>query len=131
MLPKDIAKMVPLNRLMSENEWRSIGIQQSHGWVNYMKHGPGICGFTICLHHSVLSLRASYCTVQKTMHEALVINNSNNYFNISLNLKYKVNLVLVCTCTDYNQSLNCHSCLHIGHCCWTFCAASHFRMQCM
>ena len=43
MLPKDIAKMVPQNRLMSEGEWRSIGIQQSQGWVHYMKHGPGIC----------------------------------------------------------------------------------------
>ena len=55
MLPKDIAKMVPQNRLMSENEWRSIGIQQSQGWVNYMKHGPGICDVT-SLYHLLLPL---------------------------------------------------------------------------
>jgi len=42
MLPKDIAKLVPKNRLMTEMEWRSIGIQQSQGWVHYMVHGPGI-----------------------------------------------------------------------------------------
>ena len=42
MLPKDIAKLVPKNRLMTEMEWRSIGIQQSQGWVHYMFHGPGM-----------------------------------------------------------------------------------------
>jgi len=34
--------LVPKNRLMTEMEWRSIGIQQSQGWVHYMFHGPGI-----------------------------------------------------------------------------------------
>ena len=42
MLPKDIAKLVPKNRLMTEMEWRSIGIQQSQGWIHYMVHGPGM-----------------------------------------------------------------------------------------
>ena len=41
MLPKDIAKLVPKNHLMSETEWRGIGVQQSQGWVHYMKHDPG------------------------------------------------------------------------------------------
>jgi cyclin-dependent kinase regulatory subunit CKS1 len=41
MLPKEIAKMVPKNRLMDEKEWRSIGVQQSQGWIHYMKHDPG------------------------------------------------------------------------------------------
>lgn len=27
---------------MSENEWRSIGVQQSLGWEHYMIHTPGI-----------------------------------------------------------------------------------------
>ncbi|KAK3601457.1 hypothetical protein CHS0354_033591 [Potamilus streckersoni] len=40
MLPKDIAKLVPKNHLMSETEWRSIGVQQSQGWIHYMKHEP-------------------------------------------------------------------------------------------
>ncbi|GMT26060.1 hypothetical protein PFISCL1PPCAC_17357, partial [Pristionchus fissidentatus] len=38
--PKDVAKMIPKNRLMSESEWRSLGIQQSPGWVHYMIHPP-------------------------------------------------------------------------------------------
>ena len=41
MLPKEIAKLVPKTHLMSESEWRSIGVQQSQGWIHYMKHDPG------------------------------------------------------------------------------------------
>ncbi|KAH7814928.1 putative cyclin-dependent kinase regulatory subunit CKS1 [Monocercomonoides exilis] len=33
ILPKEIAAKVPKDRLMSEEEWRSIGIQQSQGWL--------------------------------------------------------------------------------------------------
>ncbi|XP_012937458.1 cyclin-dependent kinases regulatory subunit [Aplysia californica] len=40
LLPKEIAKWVPKNHLMSEGEWRSIGVQQSHGWMHYMRHNP-------------------------------------------------------------------------------------------
>jgi len=40
MLPKEIAKLVPKTHLMSEAEWRSIGVQQSQGWVHYMIHEP-------------------------------------------------------------------------------------------
>ena len=40
MLPKDLAKMVPRTHLMSESEWRSLGVQQSQGWVHYMAHEP-------------------------------------------------------------------------------------------
>lgn len=36
----DVAKLIPRGKLMSEDEWRSIGIQQSHGWVHYMIHEP-------------------------------------------------------------------------------------------
>lgn len=39
-VPSEVAKMVPKNKLMSEDEWRSIGIQQSHGWIHYMIHEP-------------------------------------------------------------------------------------------
>ena len=41
MLPKEIAKLIPKNMLMSEVEWRSFGVQQSQGWVHYMIHSPG------------------------------------------------------------------------------------------
>ena len=27
-------------RLLSENEWRSLGVQQSRGWVHYEIHKP-------------------------------------------------------------------------------------------
>ncbi|KAK4295557.1 hypothetical protein Pmani_009891 [Petrolisthes manimaculis] len=40
MLPKDISKLVPKTHLMSESEWRSLGVQQSQGWVHYMIHDP-------------------------------------------------------------------------------------------
>ncbi|XP_038185750.1 cyclin-dependent kinases regulatory subunit 1-like [Arvicola amphibius] len=40
MLPKDIAKLVPKAHLMSESEWRNLGVQQSQGWVHYMIHEP-------------------------------------------------------------------------------------------
>ena len=39
MLPKHLAKKVP-SHLMTEDEWRSLGVQQSPGWIHYMKHDP-------------------------------------------------------------------------------------------
>ncbi|RZF41405.1 hypothetical protein LSTR_LSTR000119 [Laodelphax striatellus] len=40
MLPPEIAKEVPRNHLMTEGEWRNLGVQQSPGWINYMIHSP-------------------------------------------------------------------------------------------
>ncbi|VDN27209.1 unnamed protein product [Gongylonema pulchrum] len=40
ILPKRMATLVPRNRLMSEDEWRALGVQQSVGWVHYMIHRP-------------------------------------------------------------------------------------------
>ena len=40
ILPKDIARKVP-KKLMTEKEWRSLGVQQSQGWEHYMRHDPG------------------------------------------------------------------------------------------
>jgi cyclin-dependent kinase regulatory subunit CKS1 len=39
-LPREVAKLVPKGRLLSETEWRGLGIQQSRGWVHYMVHAP-------------------------------------------------------------------------------------------
>jgi len=39
-LPADLAKLVPRNHLMTETEWRNLGVQQSIGWVHYMFHTP-------------------------------------------------------------------------------------------
>jgi hypothetical protein len=35
-----MGKTLPKGRLMSENEWRSIGVQQSRGWEHYAFHRP-------------------------------------------------------------------------------------------
>ncbi|GAB1869732.1 Cyclin-dependent kinases regulatory subunit [Camponotus japonicus] len=40
ILPFDLAKHVPKTHLMTETEWRNLGVQQSPGWVHYMMHGP-------------------------------------------------------------------------------------------
>ena len=39
ILPQDIAKNLPKN-LLSEREWRQLGVQQSRGWVHYAIHRP-------------------------------------------------------------------------------------------
>ncbi|XP_011686160.1 PREDICTED: cyclin-dependent kinases regulatory subunit [Wasmannia auropunctata] len=40
ILPVDLARHVPKTHLMTETEWRNLGVQQSPGWVHYMMHGP-------------------------------------------------------------------------------------------
>lgn len=40
ILPKQLAKWVPTNKLMSEEEWRALGVTQSPGWTHYMIHHP-------------------------------------------------------------------------------------------
>ncbi|CAD7085466.1 unnamed protein product [Hermetia illucens] len=40
VLPKELVRLVPKTHLMTESEWRSLGVQQSRGWVHYMIHQP-------------------------------------------------------------------------------------------
>ena len=40
ILPQELAKLVPRNHLMTETEWRNLGVQQSVGWVHYCMHAP-------------------------------------------------------------------------------------------
>ncbi|XP_017752713.1 PREDICTED: cyclin-dependent kinases regulatory subunit-like isoform X2 [Eufriesea mexicana] len=40
VLPKEMVKSVPTTHLLSEQEWRAMGVQQSQGWVHYMIHKP-------------------------------------------------------------------------------------------
>lgn len=40
VLPPEIAQHLPKNRLLSENEWRGLGVQQSRGWEHYAIHRP-------------------------------------------------------------------------------------------
>jgi len=38
-IPKDLVKRMP-KRLMTEDEWRRLGVQQSRGWQHYLIHTP-------------------------------------------------------------------------------------------
>ena len=38
ILPKELLRQIPKCKLLSENEWRNIGVQQSRGWVHYAVH---------------------------------------------------------------------------------------------
>uniref|UniRef100_A0A0K8TSI7 Cyclin-dependent kinases regulatory subunit n=1 Tax=Tabanus bromius TaxID=304241 RepID=A0A0K8TSI7_TABBR len=40
VIPKELVRLVPKTHLMTESEWRAIGVQQSRGWVHYMIHKP-------------------------------------------------------------------------------------------
>ena len=40
LLPKAVYRNMPRGRLLFEEEWRSIGVQQSRGWVHYEVHKP-------------------------------------------------------------------------------------------
>ena len=40
ILPKHIYKKMAKNRLLSEMEWRELGVRQSRGWSHYEIHRP-------------------------------------------------------------------------------------------
>jgi|EP00544_Gedaniella_sp_CCMP2646_P011298 cyclin-dependent kinase regulatory subunit CKS1 len=40
ILPKELSKTLPKSRLLTETEWRQIGVQQSRGWTHYAIHRP-------------------------------------------------------------------------------------------
>jgi len=40
ILPQELLKYLPKERLLEEHECRSLGIIQSKGWRNYMIHKP-------------------------------------------------------------------------------------------
>ena len=37
-MPKELAKGLQKAKLMSDPEWRAIGVQQSRGWEHYAIH---------------------------------------------------------------------------------------------
>ncbi|KAF0755134.1 cyclin-dependent kinases regulatory subunit-like [Aphis craccivora] len=41
ILPEDMAKLLPKTHLMTETEWRNLGIQMTSGWMHYMRYDPG------------------------------------------------------------------------------------------
>ena len=40
LLPKDTYMKMPTGRLLSESEWRGLGITMSLGWSHYAIHSP-------------------------------------------------------------------------------------------
>ncbi|KAK7389944.1 hypothetical protein VNO78_25241 [Psophocarpus tetragonolobus] len=40
VLPFEVAKLLPKNRLLAESGWRKIGIEQSCDWEHYAIHLP-------------------------------------------------------------------------------------------
>lgn len=38
ILPKEMLKSINKGQMLQESEWRSIGVQQSRGWVHYACH---------------------------------------------------------------------------------------------
>ncbi|KAM9137979.1 cyclin-dependent kinases regulatory subunit 2 isoform 2-T2 [Pangshura tecta] len=56
MLPRELSKQVPKTHLMSEEEWRRLGVQQSLGWVHYMIHEPGTSDY----HQKILWKKTFY-----------------------------------------------------------------------
>lgn len=40
ILPKEMAKALNPPRILTEKEWRNLGVQQSRGWVHYEIHRP-------------------------------------------------------------------------------------------
>ena len=75
MLPKDTAKLVPKNHLMSESEWRSLGVQQSPGWIHYMTHGnwelSTLFITNLCTYIDLCNLLPQNCLHSITNHDIL------------------------------------------------------------
>ncbi|VDD96998.1 unnamed protein product [Enterobius vermicularis] len=36
----EVAKLISRQHLLSESEWRHLGVEQSRGWEHYMYHSP-------------------------------------------------------------------------------------------
>lgn len=43
ILPKEISDRDQKDHLLSEEEWRALGIQMSPGWIHYLRHPPEPC----------------------------------------------------------------------------------------
>jgi len=70
ILPKEVAKKIPEPlKLLSEHEWRSLGVQQSLGWVHYEIHRP---------EPHILLFRRPVGTDPKTGSAAAAITNTSN-----------------------------------------------------
>jgi cyclin-dependent kinase regulatory subunit CKS1 len=40
ILPPEQTQIVPRTHLLTETEWRNLGLQMSAGWIHFMHHNP-------------------------------------------------------------------------------------------
>jgi cyclin-dependent kinase regulatory subunit CKS1 len=40
ILPSHVSQRIRKGKILNEREWRSLGVQQSKGWVHYDWHNP-------------------------------------------------------------------------------------------
>ena len=40
LLPEELFRTIPKGKLLTEDEWRNLGIKQSRGWVHYAIYKP-------------------------------------------------------------------------------------------
>jgi hypothetical protein len=67
IVPQSIARSIPKNRLLTETEWRNLGVQQSRGWVHYLIHKPGRSAFALVAFSACSPwIRAAYSLVSTT-----------------------------------------------------------------
>jgi hypothetical protein len=65
ILPKELAKTLPKGRILSESEWRRIGVQQSRGWHHYAIHRYVICHFHV--RKTLIGFKRKSCVVENTL----------------------------------------------------------------
>lgn len=75
ILPKELAKTLPKSRLLTESEWRGIGVQQSRGWQHYAIH-------RYVLNNAIL-LQGTNATKSKLTFLFAFLQSGTSYFAIS------------------------------------------------
>jgi hypothetical protein len=89
MLPKELSKLVPKDHLMSENEWRNIGVQQSRGWQHYLIHDPGKQSITVVLLSFSQPFLYDRASISRATHTTISKANKLSTANDKLKLKTK------------------------------------------
>ena len=111
-----------------------------HGsWSRYDKIGHDNAFNPLALQN-----HTSYCSEdhQQSAHDNSFFYTARNRTNSYCFFQHNIKIVIpsLCVSVVYNhiiifngldQSLNCHSCLHMGHNCCACWAASHFSIQCI
>ena len=77
VLPKSMVRMLPTGadskpRIMTDKEWRGIGVQQSRGWEHYAVHRSVSTKFqTIVFKSKCVSPAQLFCNAIKMLHDSI------------------------------------------------------------